>query len=173
LEIEDLERLAEAAHILSRCDLAVAVSRRAYQVHADAGDVGRAVRYAFHLWHALVVKGDFAHAGGWLERAGRLTETHPDCGERGYLLIPEAERRLGEGDFVAAFATAGRALEMGQRCADRDLVTIAAHIQGRARIRSGRGRPGASRRGNGGGHGRGDVGRDHLLDLLQRHRRLP
>jgi DNA-binding CsgD family transcriptional regulator len=138
LEIEDLERLAEAAHVLGRCDLAVAASRRAYQVHLDAGDVSRAVRCAFHLWHALVVKGDFAHAGGWLERAGRLTEAHPDCDERGYLLIPEAERRFGEGDFVAAFATAGRALEMGQRCADRDLVTIAAHIQGRARIRAGR-----------------------------------
>ena len=138
LEIDDLERLAEAAHILGRCDLAVVVSQRVYQVHVDAGDVGRAVRCAFYLWHALVVKGDFAHAGGWLERVGRLTETHPDCGERGYLLIPEAERRLGVGDFAGAFATAGQALELGQRCADRDLVTIAAHIQGRASIRAGR-----------------------------------
>jgi hypothetical protein len=33
LEIEDLERLAEAAHVLCRCDLAVAASWRAYQVH--------------------------------------------------------------------------------------------------------------------------------------------
>ncbi|HVC73682.1 MAG TPA: hypothetical protein VNC85_07910, partial [Mycobacteriales bacterium] len=32
LEIEDLERLAEAAHILGRCDLAVATAQRAYQV---------------------------------------------------------------------------------------------------------------------------------------------
>jgi DNA-binding CsgD family transcriptional regulator len=134
LEIDDLERLAEAAHVLGRCDLAVAVSQRAYRVHVDAGDVGRAVRCAFHLSHALVVKGDFAQAAGWLERAGRLTDPHPDCGERGYLLIPEAERQLGAGDVAGAFATAGQALELGQRCADRDLVTIAAHLQGRARI---------------------------------------
>ena len=138
LEIEDLERLAEAAHILGRCDLAVAASQRAYQIHVDAQDIGRAMRCAFYLWHALVVKGDFAHAGGWLERAGRLIELHPDCGERGYLLIPQAEQRFGAGDFAGAFTTAGHALEMGQRCADRDLVTIAAHIQGRARIRAGR-----------------------------------
>jgi DNA-binding CsgD family transcriptional regulator len=45
---------------------------------------------------------------------------------------------MGESDFAGAFTTAGHALEMGQRCADRDLVTIAAHIQGRARIRAGR-----------------------------------
>jgi DNA-binding CsgD family transcriptional regulator len=138
LEIDDLERLAEAAHILGRCDIAVAAAQRAYQVHVDAGDISRAVRCAFHLWHALIVKGEFAHAGGWLVRAGRLSVTHPDCAELGYLLIPEAERRFGEGDFAGAFATAGRAVEMGERCQDRDLVTVAAHIQGRARIREGR-----------------------------------
>ena len=138
LEIDDLERLAEAAHILARCDLAVSASRRAYQVHVDAGDVGRAVRCAFYLWHTLVVKGDFAHAGGWLERAGRLAETDPACGERGYLLIPEAERRIGAGDFAGAAVAAGQALELGERCSDRDLVTVAAHLQGRASIRAGR-----------------------------------
>ena len=138
LQIDDLERLAEAAHVLGRCDLAVTASRRAYRIHVEAHNVGRAVRCAFYLWHSLVVKGDFAHAGGWLERAARLTETLPDCGERGYLLIPEAERRFGAGDFAGAFTTAGQALELGQRCADQDLMTIAAHIQGRARIRAGR-----------------------------------
>ena len=95
LGIDDLERLAEAAHVLGRCDLGVTVAQRAYQIRVDAGDVGRAVRCAFYLWHALVVKGDLGHAGGWLVRAGRLTQAHPDCGERGYLLVPEAERRLG------------------------------------------------------------------------------
>ena len=175
LGIEDLERLAEAAHILGRCDLAVAASQRAYRIHVDAQDIGRAMRCAFYLWHALVVKGDFAHAGGWLERAGRLIEMHPDCGERGYLLIPQAERQFGAGDFAGAFTTAGDALEMGQRCADRDLVTIAAHIQGRARIRAGRVGDGLALLDEAmvGDHGRGDLGRDHLLDLLQRHRRVP
>lgn len=135
LEIEDLERLAESTHVLGRGDEAVRLLQRLYQVHVDAGDIGRAVRCAFYLWHALAVKGEFAHAGGWIARAWRLTEPQPECAELGYLLIPEAEHQFGEGDFAGAFATAGRAVEMGNRCGDRDLTAVAGHIQGRARIR--------------------------------------
>jgi DNA-binding CsgD family transcriptional regulator len=135
LATDDLERLAESTHILGRGDEAVILLRRVYQVHVDAGDIGRAVRCAFYLWHALVAKGEFAHAEGWIARGWRLTDTHPECAELGYLLIPEAERQFGTGEVADAFATAGRAGELGSRCGDRDLVTIAAHIQGRARIR--------------------------------------
>ena len=175
LAIEDLERLAESTYILGRGDETVSLLQRAYQVHVDAGEIGSAVRCAFYLWHALAVKGELAHAGGWVARAWRLVESQPECAELGYLLIPEAERQFGEGDFAGAFATAGRAVGLGNGCGDRDLATVAAHIQGRARIRAGAGRggSGAARRGHGAGHGRRDVGRDHLLDLLQRHRRLP
>jgi DNA-binding CsgD family transcriptional regulator len=138
LEIDDLERLAEATHILGRGDEAASLLQRAYQVHVAVGDIGRAVRCAFYLWHALGSKGEFGHAGGWIARAWRLVETQPECAELGYLLIPEAEHQFGEGDFAGAFATAGRAVEMGNRVGDRDLVTISAHIQGRARIKEGR-----------------------------------
>jgi DNA-binding CsgD family transcriptional regulator/tetratricopeptide (TPR) repeat protein len=137
LGIEDLEQLGEAAHILGRGDEAIAVLQRVYRAHVDVGEIGRALRCAFWLWHALTFKGEFAHAGGWVARAGRLAETGPECAERGYLLIPEAERRFGEGDHAAAFAVAGRAVELGSACGDRDLVTVAAHIQGRARIKAG------------------------------------
>jgi DNA-binding CsgD family transcriptional regulator len=138
LEIDDLEQLAESTHVLGRCDEAVRLLQRAYQVHVDVGAVGKAVRDAFYLWHVLLAKGEFAQAGGWIARARRLTEPHPDCAEVGFLLIPEAERQFGEGDFAGAFATAGRALELANRCGDRDLVAVAAHIQGRAIIRQGR-----------------------------------
>ena len=77
LEIDDLERLAESTHILGRADEAASLLQRAYQVHVDAGDIGRAVRCAFYLWHALMVKGEFAHAAGWIARAWRPTETQP------------------------------------------------------------------------------------------------
>ena len=109
LAIDDLGRWAESTHILGRCEDAVRLLLRVYQVHADAGDTGRAVRTAFYLWHTLIVKGEFAHAGGWIARAWRLADLEPDCAERGFLLIPEAERQFGEGDFAGAFATAGRA----------------------------------------------------------------
>ena len=70
LEIDDLERLAESTHILGRADEAASLLQRAYQVHVDAGDIGRAVRCAFYLWHALTVKGEFAHAAGWSRGPG-------------------------------------------------------------------------------------------------------
>jgi len=129
LDTEDLERLAETADMLGRGDDAIRVLQRVYQARVDAGDIGGAVRCAFWLWHALVFNAEFAHAGGWIARAGRLVETRPECAEQGYLLLPEAERRHGEGDYAAAFATAGRAAELGTRCGDRHLVTVAAHIK--------------------------------------------
>jgi len=138
LAIEDLERLAESAHILGRGDDAVGFLQRVYEVHARDGATGRAVRTAFYLWHALVAAGAFARAGGWIARAWRLTESEPDCAELGYLLIPDAERRVGEGDFAGAFATASRMVDLAGRIGDRDLIAIAAHIQGRARIKQGR-----------------------------------
>lgn len=176
LEIGDLERLAESTHILGRGDEAASLLQRAYQVHVAAGDIGRAVRDAFYLWHALAAKGEFAHAGGWIARAWRLTETQPECAELGYLLIPEAERQFGESDFAGAFATAGRAVgrdgkpmrEPGSGH-NRRAHSGPCQDQGGA----GQGGSGAARRGHGGGHGWRNVVRGHLLDLLQRHRRLP
>lgn len=85
-----------------------------------------------------MLTGEFAQAGGWITRAGRLAGDRGACGEQGYLLIPEAERQFGGGDPGAAFATAARAAALGNRCRDPDLVTLAAHVQGRARIKQGR-----------------------------------
>jgi ATP/maltotriose-dependent transcriptional regulator MalT len=138
LEIEDLERLGEAAFVLGRGDEAARVLQRAYRAHLDAGEIGSAMRTAFWLHEVLVFKGQFAQAGGWIGRAGRLAETNPECPQQAYLLLPQAERLHGEGRYADSFETAGRAVELGNRCGDRDLVTVATHIQGRARIKEGR-----------------------------------
>lgn len=135
LAVEDLEHLAEAAQLLGRGDEALQALQRAYQMRVDAGQAGAAMRCAYWLHEVLKMKGEFAHAAGWVARAARLVERAPDCAEQAYLLIPEAERRLREADYAGAFETAGRALELGNRCGDRDLVTAAAHIQGCARVR--------------------------------------
>jgi DNA-binding NarL/FixJ family response regulator len=138
LAIGDLERLAASAHVLGRGDDAVDLLQRVYQVHVNDGETGRAARTAFYLWHALGAKGEFALAGGWIARAKRLVEPEPDRAELGYLLVPDAERQFGEGDVAGAFATASRMVELAGRGGDRDLVAIAVHIQGRARIKQGR-----------------------------------
>ncbi|GIF74945.1 helix-turn-helix domain-containing protein [Asanoa siamensis] len=139
LAVDDLERLAECTQVLGRIDDAVVLRQRLYAGYVSAGAVGPAMRTAFYLAHALVVKDEPALAGGWLARAHRLAPpgaTPP--AEVGYLLIPEAERRFGAGDPAAAFATATEVAAFGGRLGDPDLTAIAVHIQGRARIRQGR-----------------------------------
>ena len=138
LDVEDLERLAEALDLVGRGDDAITVLQRVYAARVDAGDVGAALRDAFWLYRALAFNAEFAQAAGWIARATRLTEGRSDCAQQGYLLLPEAERELRDGDYRAGFATAGRAAALGTRCGERDVVTIAAHLQGRALISEGR-----------------------------------
>lgn len=138
LDAEDLERLAEALDLVGRGDDAVAVLERAYAARVAAGDVGAALRNAFWLWRALAFNAEFARAGAWIARATRVAEARSDCAQQGYLLLPEAERELRDGAFADAFATAGCAATWGTRCGDRDLVTVARHLQGRALVGDGR-----------------------------------
>ena len=102
------------------------------------GDVERAARCAGWLVFVLLNGGEFARAGGWLARARRLVdEVGHDCAEQGHLLVPAAFQHAVEGDWPNAYALAGRAVEIGLRFGDVDLVTLARNIQGRALIAQG------------------------------------
>jgi tetratricopeptide (TPR) repeat protein len=138
LDVADLERLAEALDLVGRGADSIAVLQRAYAARVDAADIGGALRDAFWLYRALAFNAEFAHAGGWIARAARLTSGRSDRAQQGYLLLPEAERKLRDGEYSAAFATAGRAAALGRECGDRDVVTVGAHLQGRALVGDGR-----------------------------------
>ena len=134
LAVADLERLGELALHLGRPDEAADAFRRSFEQHVHAGEVGRAVRCAFWLREVCAFQGEFSRAQGWMARAARLLAQDPECAQRGYLLLAEAERQTGE----AAFANAAEAVELGNRCGDPDLVIIGVHVQGRARLAQGR-----------------------------------
>ncbi|MFD0531224.1 hypothetical protein ACFQ1I_38980 [Kitasatospora arboriphila] len=134
LGVADLEDWGEAAQLLGRGEEASAVLQRAYLAREGAADVRGALRCAFWLAEVLAMRGEFAHAGGWLARAGRFAGSGPPCAEQGFLLVREAERQLQEGEHEAAFGTAGRVLELAGRFGDRDLAVLAAQFQGAARI---------------------------------------
>ena len=139
LAAEDLERLALASYLVGRDDDYLAVLGRAFQAHLDVGQVPRAVRCAFWLGFRLLMRNETGRATGWLSRAGRLLEQEcRECAERGYLLLPAVEAQLESGgDLEVAFAAAGEAAAIGERCSDADLVACARHQQGRIRLQQG------------------------------------
>jgi DNA-binding CsgD family transcriptional regulator len=138
LEAEDLDRLAMAAYFVGRDDEYLRTLERAYNAHRVAGHIARAVRCAFWLGFRLLMRGEMGRATGWFARAQReLDRDGRDCAERGYLLLPGVEQRLGSGDFETAYAAAAEAATIGERCGDPDLIACARHLQGRIRLKQG------------------------------------
>src|SRR5215831_17859707 len=134
---EDLVNFAQAALLIGRETEGADLLARAHRGFLDGGDTQRGARCAFWLGFTLLIQGEFAKAGGWLSRAGRLLEGQPDCVDKGYLLLPEGYRLYQAGDAVAAHAKFLQARDSGERFGDKDLVTLALQGQGRSLIRQG------------------------------------
>lgn len=134
LEASDLELLGMAAYLTARDHRPHL--ERAYELHLEAGEKERASRCAFWMGLLHLLSGESALAGGWLARGRRLVEGR-DCVEAGYHLIPECEQRLAAGESESASKSADAAAAIGNRFEDADLIAIARHLQGRARIQMG------------------------------------
>jgi DNA-binding CsgD family transcriptional regulator len=135
LAAPDLELFATAAYLVGRDAEYLKALERAHLAHLDAGDCLRAARSAFWLGYRLVFRGETGQASGWFGRAQRLLEREGSRSvEQGYLLLWAAEQRLGASDSEAAYAAAERAAELGERFDETDLVAMARHQQGRARL---------------------------------------
>lgn len=138
LEAEDLESLAMAAYLIGRDDEYLAALERAYNAYRDVGRCTRAVRCAFWLGFRLLMRGETGRATGWFAHAQRYLERElRECSERGYLLLPVVEQRLGAGDYEAAYDAASDAAAIGERCGDLELIACARHQQGRVRLQQG------------------------------------
>ena len=135
----DLELLAMCAYLTARDEEYLRTLDRAYHAHLEASGAKRAARCAFWLALRFLFRGETGRATGWLARAQRLIECEVrECVESGYLLLPVAERHLDAADSETAFAVACDAAEIGKRFRDADLIAVAQHLQGRARIQQGR-----------------------------------
>jgi DNA-binding CsgD family transcriptional regulator len=124
LELDDLERLGTAAHLLGRFDDSLELLARAHHESLRRAEPARAARHAFWLGFGLLNRGELAQASGWLARAARLLENQPESVEHGYLLLPSALRRFDEGDTASAYATFDQIEKVGERFLDQDLVTL-------------------------------------------------
>jgi DNA-binding CsgD family transcriptional regulator len=139
LSPEDLERLAMAAHLIGKETQGADLLGRAHREFLEHRELERAARCAFWLGLGLLEKGEMAQASGWLARARRILEEQAgECLEHGYLLLPDGLRCIMQGDCDAAATAFARAIAIGRRFADRDLVALGTHGQGRALIRLGR-----------------------------------
>jgi DNA-binding CsgD family transcriptional regulator/HPt (histidine-containing phosphotransfer) domain-containing protein len=139
LDPEDLERLATAAYLLGRSADHAEIGARAFHQWLTRDDPTSAARCAFWLGFGLLMKGERARSSGWLARAQRLLEEHRlECAARGLLLVPEGLRLLGIGDPAGAYASASRAVEIGGRFDDPDLMALGRLGQGQSLIAQGR-----------------------------------
>jgi ATP/maltotriose-dependent transcriptional regulator MalT len=138
LEIDDLERLATSAYLVGREEDYLNALERAHQALLEARQWARAARGAFWIGLCLLFRGKTGPATGWFGRAKRLLDRDGrSCAEHGYLLVPRAERELASSDSQAAYASAAKAVEIGERFADTNLIACARHIQGRALLQQG------------------------------------
>ncbi len=126
LSPDDLERLGIAMYLTGRYAESTEVSERAYHESIRIGDVGSAARSAFWVAVEHLGRGEMAPAAGWLARAERIVgEAGDERVESGYLLVASAARSLAIGDPAAALHDNERALEVGTRFADPDLIVLA------------------------------------------------
>jgi DNA-binding CsgD family transcriptional regulator len=136
LDVDDLDRLASCAYLMGRDFEFLRLLERLHRAHVDAGERSRAARCAFWLGLNLLFQGALAQSNAWIARGHRLVDGR-DCVEHGYLLLPAGEAQLREGRADAAYATAAKAAEIGERFREADLVAAARHGQGRALIQQG------------------------------------
>jgi DNA-binding CsgD family transcriptional regulator len=143
LGADDTFALATSAYLVGDIDEAIRALQRGYQDMIKKGDSRGALRFTFWLALILNLRGEIAVGGGWVARAQRLLDSEPeDIVESGYLLIHEFFQYLGRGDLPRAEETGARAVQIGRRFSDHDLVAQGLTCQGRIMIYSGRVREG-------------------------------
>ena len=133
LDLDDLHRLAWSAGLTARDEQMLATQERLYHRYLESGQDLAAARASFWVGFRLLARGEAARASGWLSRTQHLIDQHEqDCVERGYILLPVAQRHLNSRELEQALECAQRAGAIGERFAERDLIAFAHNLQGRA-----------------------------------------
>ncbi len=134
---DDLWNLARAAHWTGRMSECIAVLERVYGLYLDEGQPLRAGLAALDLvrWHRHKLQK--AVAAGWLRRAERVLDEHPETAEYGHLQYRRAADALGAGDVDRAAELATEARDLGRRFGDLDLELLAQHELGVALVAQG------------------------------------
>jgi ATP/maltotriose-dependent transcriptional regulator MalT len=134
----DLEALADAAWWVSRFAESLEFRQKAYAAYAAEGDDLGAAGVAARLAIEHFVRDEPSVGAGFLMRARRHAEAVPEGAEHGFLAMVEATVARFSGDTERAIELADRAVSIGQRAGNRDLVAMSLHTKGLALIDAGR-----------------------------------
>jgi DNA-binding CsgD family transcriptional regulator len=133
----DLEGLADAAWWVSRLEESLDARQKAYAAYVAEGDERAAGAVAARLAIEHFVREESAIGAGYLMRAQRHLQDLSACAEQGFLAVVEANVARFAGELDRTLASARRAIEIGQRFGDRNLVAMAIHTEGLALIDAG------------------------------------
>src|SRR5262245_56024296 len=87
LDADDLEQAGNVAFLVGADEECVVAWELSHQAFIP-DDPNRAARIAAWLGLTCLLRGEVAHAGGWLARGTRLSELAPDESALGLLLVP-------------------------------------------------------------------------------------
>jgi DNA-binding CsgD family transcriptional regulator len=133
LGLDDLELLAQAAYLCGEDAASETAWIEANHRAVAQCDWARAARCAFWLGVTLQARSERAQASGWFAKAQRVLEDNDhDCVERGWLLVGVGLKLHHERNYEASQSAWEKAIEVGTRFHDIDLITTAR--QGLARI---------------------------------------
>lgn len=142
---DQLKLYATVAYLIGRTTESIDLWTRAHSQYIAVGNATQAARCAIRVGMDLLAAGERVRGAGWIDKARRLLDEHAaDCAELGYLMLPEALRRICEGDAAGAAEIHARAAEIGRQFGDSDLIVCASHGLGRAMIRCGQVRDGCA-----------------------------
>ncbi len=133
----DLEGLALAAFFAAHADIELDAKERAFKAYEAEGNELRAAYLALDIARRYAFEGNHAIASAWTRRAERIIGAEGETYAHGYLALIRSETAGATGDIDAALANAERAVDIGTRAADADLMAYAQTNLGVLKIASG------------------------------------
>ena len=135
LSLDDLERLALAAYLVSEDRECAQAWTRAHHQSIQQNQPSRAARCAFWQACGLLFRDEIAPAMGWIARGRRVLDDYSeDCAEKGWLIALSAMPAMFEGraaDVLPSFIEAG---EIAERFDDADVLTFTRLVRGHSLV---------------------------------------
>lgn len=125
LDGEGLRQLGKAVEWCRDVPAALDVFERSYAAFVAAGDRRGAAKVALMLRHlCLNMLRDTAAARGWVQRAEHLLEGEPECVELGFLWRSQGRMAFVQGRPDEGRSLLERAIELGRRLENANLVAM-------------------------------------------------